>query len=165
MNDLLQILLAGGGTGVLGTVLSAGLSVFERMQRNKHQLQLRKVDLEIIAAEAKTADRRHEQEIEVRTLTAENEALIASYKHASTTTIDSRLLTPAQTWVMVVGDVTCMLTRPVLTFGSTALVAYIYLGATGLAAENIVSSIIYVNTTAVTWWFADRTRQKLFKQK
>ena len=74
----LLFLLTGGVTGRLGTALAVAVDFFKRRQKGKHELALRKVDLDITHAESESAER-------VEAIEAESKAwhgLMASYRNA-----------------------------------------------------------------------------------
>lgn len=97
----LLFLLTGDVTGPLGTAHAVAVDCFKRRQKGKHELALRKVDLDITHAESESAER-------VEAIDAESKAwggLMASYRNAIT-----RWSRGNSTWLVFV-DVVRGLTR------------------------------------------------------
>ena len=158
MFEALLAILTGGATGILGTIISAGTSYFERRQRNRHDLELRRADLEIIRAESESAERVTALEAESEVAQAELAALAQSHRSAALrwSKGDSR-------WLLFV-DVVRGLMRPVLTIASLAAVTVIYFTlaappATVEVGECLVDALIYLATTCTLWWFGTRPKR------
>ena len=143
-------ILAGGATGLLGTIVSGILGYFERRQRHKQELELRQIDLQIAQTRSK---------FETTTVDAargiENQSLNVPYQ-----TPESRWSTRDSKWLLAV-DIIRGLVRPVITVGVLILIGVVYFSLDfPVTAENlgikIVDTLLYVLTTAVLWWFGTR---------
>lgn len=143
MVDLIA-LLAGGGTGLIGSLVGRVAGHFERKQKLKekeleynHELKL--FDLN---SRERSADREHEADmVESREAT---EALGISFQH-DTSYGDSLLR-----WV-----------RPALTVLLIILVFVIYLTTTEESQKSeIITQVLFLSSLAVGWWFADRSGKK-----
>ena len=157
--DILLSLFTGGATGLLGTALSAGLKLFERAQAQKHELKLRELDLRHLAAEAASAERIAAIEAESAETAAEWAGLQASYREAASRWTEGQTLTPAQSWLLVLVDVVRGLMRPGLTVVLIGYVGWAYHTST-LNAAQIISTILYLATACVLWWFGSRQVEK-----
>ena len=165
--EILTSLLAGGLTGLLGTVLTGGLKIFHKRQAHRQEIELRKIDLSMINAEAAAAERVAVIEAESEKAQAEYDALQASYKEAATRFTEGYRMSSAQVWVLLGIDVVRGLMRPALTLFlviSTTTIYFSLTGAMDLPAvemqERIIATLLYLTTTCVTWWFGGRTVEK-----
>lgn len=152
MLDSILAVVSGGATGILGTIVSAGTEYFQARQRHAHELDLRRVEMEMMKTEAASAERVAAIERESEQMRAEHAALEASYRAATT-----RMSTGDSRWLVVV-DVIRGLTRPVLTLLLVTLAGVIYFTLSpqaGMRAQ-IVDTVLYLSTTTVLWWFGAR---------
>lgn len=129
--SILAELLAGGATGVLGSISSRGLAIWEKKEERKtllltqaHEIALQRLNL--VAKQKMLLD------------TNSSKDLQASYTHDSSY---SGLLR----WV-----------RPLLTLLLIILSAAVYF--TVAEQDDIATRILYLTTAAVLWWFTDRSR-------
>ena len=152
MLDSIMAVLSGGATGLLGTVVSAGTEYFQARQRHAHEIELRRVEMEMMKTEAASAERVAAIERESEQMRAEHAALEASYRAATT-----RMSTGDSRWLVAV-DVIRGLTRPVLTWGFVALAAVIYftLSPHSDIRGQVIDTVLYLTTTCVLWWFGAR---------
>ena len=153
-------ILTGGATGLLGTLITFGVDFFKRKQEHKHEIELRRVDLEISRAESESAERIAAAEAESEESGRAWRALEASYR-ASTT----RWSRGDSKWLVLV-DVIRGLTRPALTWGFVFLTGCIYFFLSeidGPIRVRIIETVLYLTTTCVTWWFGARQVAKVAK--
>ncbi len=150
MFDMILSVLTGGATGILGSLLSTGISFLnsyaeERKEAARH---LRTIEMHRLNAELKAQD--DERALESIRVQTAGELKVASYAHEQSIGKTSR-------WVAN----TLRMVRPVLTGGLIVLIALIYftIADFGMQAE-IVSSVLYMASTAVLWWFGDAVRRK-----
>ena len=161
MLDTIMSVLSGGATGLLGTIVSGGIDLFQSRAEHKREIDLRRLDIELAQAEAGSAERVAAIEAEGARDRGELEAMEASYRAAS-----SRMSRPGDGVLMKAVDFVRGMTRPVLTWGLVALVGAIYftLGAGELTPESvkprIIETILYLATAAVLWWFGQRQIEK-----
>ncbi len=158
--DILLSLLTGGATGIVGTALSAGFNYFGSRQKNKQEIELRKLELQEMRQEAAIAERVTAMELEAATTQAEYAGLQASYREASTRWTAGAELTPAQTWLMVVVDVVRGLMRPMITVVLMGYVGWIYAETLADPSSPVVSTVLYLTTASVLWWFGSRQTEK-----
>ena len=157
ISGILGPILTGGVTGIIGTGLSGVLALLKKGQNHKYELELRKIDLQEIRLEGAMADKRHALMLEATTVQSQSQALQESYKNARSFLTSGKRLTPAQTWVMVFIDLVRMMMRPVITLFMVIWLYRIY-GNTEFPDiyEQVASSVIYLTTTVVMWWFGSR---------
>ena len=152
MLDSIMAVVSGGATGIFGTIVSAGTEYFQARQRHAHEIELRRVEMEMMRAEAASAERVAAIERESEQMRAEHAALEASYRAATT-----RMSTGDSRWLVAV-DVIRGLTRPVLTLLLVAMAGVIYFTLSpqsGLEGQ-IIDTVLYLATTTVLWWFGAR---------
>ena len=144
---LIGSVLTGGATGLVGSLLSKGIGLFEAHQRRKD----RELDF---AHELKLLDK----QAELRTAETENELAIANAETAASLreasyAHDTSMGKPHR-WVV---DVLRMV-RPVLTGFLLCLVAGIYFTTDDFAMKaGVIESVLFMASSAVTWWFGDRS--------
>ena len=158
--DILLSLITGGATGIIGTALSTGFKFFEKKQAQIHELELRKFELKQMEKEAVIAERITAMEMESATQQAEYAGLQASYKEAATRWTQGTELTPWQTWCMVLVDVVRGLMRPLITVVLVGYIGWIYSETLADPNSPVVSTVLYLATACVLWWFGSRQTDK-----
>lgn len=141
MVEAILAAMAGGGTGLVGSLLGRVAGFFEDRQKIK-RLQI-ELAHELKLQELQNAQRVIEREHELSVVSAQEytAGLVASYGHDSSYN-DSLLR-----WV-----------RPLLTALLILCSFGVYATVKDLATVNDVAKmIIYYTGTAVAWWFADRS--------
>ena len=140
MIDTLMSVLFGGATGILGTIISKGLSIWEAAEKrkelkikNEHELAL------------------YDKQMESKISMAELDLRSNSYDHDNQTGQGSQ-------WVVN----TLRMVRPSLTLFLLILLAIVYFTTQDIAFEaSVVDAIVYASVSATLWWFGDRmTRTK-----
>lgn len=151
-------LFAGPFAGILGSIISAGTSYFERKQK----------------AEERAAEMAHEVKLQEMNIAArgqemENEALIA-HTNAVAQQLEASYGHDASYGPVSASAATVLrFVRPALTFLLIGLVALIYFtmpeaqivddsGAARDIGELIVLKVMFLAEASVTWWFLDRRR-------
>ena len=149
MFGLITSVLTGGATGLIGSLLSKGIGLFEATQKRKDRALEYEQELKLLDRQA--ALRKAETESELAIADAETTASLreASYRH------DSSLGNPHR-WVVDV----LRLVRPALTLFLLVTVFVIYTTTNDLEImAGIVDSVLFMASSAVTWWFGDRSLQ------
>ena len=139
--------LTGGATGLIGSLLSKGIGIFEAQQKRKDKQMDFEHELKLLDKQA--ALRTAETENELAIANAETAASLreASYAH------DSSMGKPSKFVVNIL-----RLVRPALTLFLLALVGGIYFTTEDLGlAAGIIESVLFMASSAVTWWFGDRS--------
>ena len=143
---------AGGLSGILGSAFGQVFSWLERKQQMKlkeleYEHELRLLDRQ---AELRMAEREQENEhaLEMADINSFTQLRAATYEH------DSNIGEAAQ-WVINI----LRLVRPALTviLIGGALWAVSRLGES--AVQDASNQLIYLATTAVSWWFMDRRKR------
>ena len=149
MLDLLLNVLTGGGLGLLGSVATKLLGLFEAAQRRKdraidhaHELALLKLQ-----GEQRTVEREHELAIAQESTWGAVRA--ASYAHD-----ESYGSNGAAAWLRWV--------RPALTVMLIGLTATVFFTSHDAATRGeIASGVTVMAMMALTWWFGDRQLGKM----
>ena len=149
MFGVISSVLTGGATGLIGSLLSKGIGIFEAGQKRKDKALEYEQELKLLDKQA--ALRTAETENELAIANAETAASLreASYSH------DSSMGKPHR-WVVDV----LRLVRPVLTGFLLILVGGIYFTTDDFAMKaGVIDSVLFMTSSAVTWWFGDRSLQ------
>ena len=158
--DFLGSILTGGATGLIGTLFSGVFGFFKARGDRKHEIAMRKIDLEEFKLEAESAERLQSLKLEGQVARADSEALQASYRLAQSRWTSNVSLSSLQVWLLLLIDVVRGLMRPVLTcafvYGSFYILQEEY-----IEPHDVVSTILYLTVASVTWWFGNRTIEKL----
>ena len=134
-------LLAGGGTGLIGSVVGRVAGFFEQKQKFKQQLAEYDHELKLLGLQQQQRTEEREHEADITEYQEDTKTLTASMQH-DTSYGDSLLR-----WV-----------RPVLTLLLVALVFTIYLTTSDLDIKGqVVAQVLFLTSTAFSWWFADRS--------
>ena len=149
MFEILGSVLTGGATGIIGSIIGqAGRFLETRQKLKKMKLEFsQELQLQEMQIEARSAELESE-----RAIAEENAAAsikTASYAH------------DASYSGSVIGNI-LRFVRPILTFMLLGFSAYVFLQAIGdpVIKREISNQILFLTTTAVTWWFGDRSKKK-----
>jgi hypothetical protein len=148
--EIIGGVLTGGATGLIGSLLSKGIGLFEAHQKRKDRMldyehELKLLDRQVAASAAET-------ENALAIANAETSANLreASYAHDSATGRPHR-------WVVS----TLRLVRPALTLFLLVTVFVVYMTTNDFKMKiEIISSVLFMASSAVTWWFGDRSMGK-----
>ena len=171
-------ILSGGATGILGVIAqrfadykNKQLDMALEKQRFENQVQLRRVDAEIMEQEWAARTKVAEVEATGKEAVADAQAFAASYQLEPKRYSSESALTPNQQWVMVILDAFRGAIRPALTAYLCVLVTAIYLltrdaiKAEALTPEQaldliklLIGSILYLWTAVTLWWFGTRNK-------
>ena len=136
--------LTGGGVGIIGSIISKGIGLFEAYQKRED----RKLEFshELALLDRQEAIARSETENALAIANAETSAALrqASYAH------DASSGRP-HTWVVDL----LRLVRPVLTLILIFLVLTIYLNDP-ITRDEIEAAVVFMCSSSVLWWFGDR---------
>ena len=139
--EFLISLISGGATGLLGTLIGRVVGFYENKQKFQHELKLLELQAKIGKEEA-------EHELAVAEAKAAADLRVASYRHDTDTGQGSLWVTN-----------TLRLIRPALTIVLVLAVIMLWFTAEQFEVDirtQVVVAIIYLATSAVTWWFGDR---------
>ncbi len=175
---ILTSLLTGGLTGVIGSLFSNISDIWKRHQDRKQELELKKLDMQMMDKEWEYRSRQTEVEGENRVRESADNLREASYAHDSLRYATGLKIKSA--WLsglLVLVDVVRGLIRPALTVyliwlvrNTRAEVRAVIDAAGGVQAldvttavqvyRSIVEMILYLAATCVTWWFGTRPMQR-----
>jgi hypothetical protein len=159
-------LLGGGVTGLLGGVFEGVAGYFRDKAERKHELDMRRLDLEEMDKEAELAIQRVEVEGEIERAIKEAEADIEEIKAGAAvqraTYGHDQSFKAESAWAK---DLRA-LTRPLITFGGMLFFMVLALmDAFGNEADPIYSNgAVWINTQTVTWWFASRHTKTIMQK-
>jgi len=147
---ILELLLGGGATGLLGTVVSQVLGIFTRAEDRKekaldyqHELRLQEMQLASLKEET-------ERELLIAESSAQSSGYIAALQH------DSSFGGTSQ-WV----NDTRSIFRPLITLVLVLLTALIYFTTSQVHIETtITDAVIFSTIAAISFWFSDRSISK-----
>jgi hypothetical protein len=151
-------LFAGPFAGIFGSLISSGVSYFEKKQKMEERQMdyAQEITLQKMNIEARSQEL--ESEAAIAHTAAVASGLRASYKH------DASYGPVGQTAATVLRFV-----RPALTFMLLGLTAAVYFtmpdgqivgedGVVSSIGELVVLKILFLGETATVWWFLDRRR-------
>lgn len=174
ITDIFTNAVSGGLTGLLGTVFSGLIMWKENADKRKHELEMRRVDIEERKTEAEITLKQTNAETEAARFVGELNAFQASQRADKAT---YSIKDPSNPWLIAV-DVVRGLIRPVLTIGLviiTTIITFDAIEAMGgydqfLEVQgaqiviDLVLALVYMTTTAVLWWFGTRALDKSIKK-
>lgn len=174
MFELLGSIFSGGLTGIFGSLVQKVGDYFQQKQEYAHETKMRELDLKELEAEKEASIAKTEAQSEaqqsIQRTENEGEAWRRSYKHDSRAYAED--LTAGQNWLMVVVDTFRGLIRPLLTLYLAGVATYMVVKMNalvgGLESMNIdkvhelwwqvTITVLYIASTAVTWWFGSRAK-------
>ena len=155
MFEALGSIAAGGVTGLLGSAITAVAGHFRAKGERRHELDLRRLDIEQARVEGEQAERRAQIELTAQREVSADAALQSSYQEAG-----RRWSRRGDSLILVAVDVVRGLTRPLLTFGLVAVSVAIYFREDISAIqEQVVNTVLYCASTCVLWWFGSRPQR------
>ncbi len=151
MFEVIASVLSGGATGILGSVIGTVGRFLEKKQ------ELRKMEMEF-SQELKL----QELQISARSEELESEHAIALVQ------ADADIKTASYAHDASYGPVTPIIAsvlrfvRPVLTFGLLGFAGYVFISVSEnpTIVRELSNQIMFLTTTAVAWWFGDRSLRK-----
>jgi Flp pilus assembly protein TadB len=141
--------LFGAGTGGIGLIFGGISRAFTWWTERKEKADEHKRVIELTQLQYTLRSQEKELEHEIAMDGAAVELRRASYEH------DSKAGKASQ-WVVD----TLRMVRPSLTGALIILLAAIYFTSDATQQLEIVAAVIYMATSAVTWWFGDRMTQR-----
>ena len=151
MFDMIASVLTGGATGIVGSLIGTAGRFLEKRQQLK-QIKL-EFDQELSLQQLQMSARKHELESEhaIVQVKADSDIKTASYAHDASYGAASPVIASILRFV-----------RPVLTFGLLGFTGYIFFSVSENPeiSREISNQIMFLTTTAVAWWFGDRSLRK-----
>ena len=152
MVDSISSIISGGVTGLLGTMMSSIFDFFEKKRAAKVVMENRQIDLQIAQAANLPAGNR-------AAIQTGGNVAVAPYKHDTHSFLGDRELTSGQTWLVVILDFVRGITRPVITYGLLLYTGVLVCKSKGTVGQDAESTLLYLTTAAVLWWFGDRAKR------
>ena len=148
---IIASVLTGGATGIIGSAIGTVGRFLEKRQELK-QMKL-EFDQELQLQQLQITARKDELESEQAIAQAQADADVrtASYSHDASYGVVTPIISSILRFV-----------RPVLTFGLLGFSGYIFFSVQGdpTIMRELSNQIMFLTTTAVAWWFGDRSLRK-----
>lgn len=180
--DIIGSVLGGGITGLLGAVItryadykSAELNIKVSVQKNEHEIAMKNMDYQIMKEEWAQRINIADIEADARVEVADSQAFAASYKTDVRLSNPTKLSKAQNAWLALVDGVHGLV-RPGLTLYLAGVTTAVYMQASAIIKvmsispdqavdiyQQISSTILYLTTTVVLWWFGTRSKEKLPK--
>lgn len=171
--DAVGAIMTGGVTGLAGAGLQFLGNYFKDKQDKKHQLEMRKLEMDSMKLEAELALSKAQQEAEASMAIAEQHAFEKSFDNDRATYTPANGVDPRATWFLVCIDFIRGLVRPLITLWFVYLLADLQAQVFKLTGglekmpaiaieqlfNNIILTILYISTTVVLWWFGSRSQK------
>ena len=151
MFDIIATVLSGGATGIVGSAIGTVGRFLEKRQELK-QMQL-EFDQELQLQQLQMTARKDELESEqaIVQVQADSDIKAASYAHDASYGPTTPIIASILRFI-----------RPVLTFGLLGFSGYIFFSVQNepTIVRELSNQIMFLTTTAVAWWFGDRSLRK-----
>ena len=138
--------LTGGVTGIIGALLGKVFSFVDMWAEQKKAAAEHERTIELLKLQNQIGKEETERELAIAESKLAGDLRVASYGHDTGVGV-------SYPWVAA----TIRLVRPVLTFTLIVLVGVIYLDSGVDARIELQASVIYMCSSAVLWFFGDRT--------
>ena len=151
MFEIIATVLSGGATGIIGSAIGTVGRFLEKKQELK-QMKL-EFDQEIQLQQLQMTARQEELESEqaIAQVQADSEMRSASYAHDASYGPATPVISSILRFV-----------RPILTFGLLGFSGYIFYSIQDNydIVRELSNQLMFLTTTAVAWWFGDRSLRK-----
>ena len=181
IGSLFTSILSGGMTGLFGIAVqrfadykNKQLDIDAAKLKYAHEVDLRRVDAEIMAEEWAGRTRVADIEATGREAVASEASFAASFQMEPLRYSEAVKPSGGQSWVLVFLDFIRGIVRPMLTVYLCVLTTLVYFQARDLfnssamdsdpleaveILQQVVGTILYLTTTCVLWWFGTRNKQ------
>lgn len=169
MLDFLTSGVGGVLSGLLGTGLQKVMEYKTEKLKAQSELDKRKLDIELMQAEAASRIKVAEIDGNARIESADAEAFSASFNLEPKIYSEGTQKTPAQVWLLLLLDVFRGSIRPMLTTYLVVLTTLLYFKTAALLTheiilpgmayelvQEIINTVLYLTVTVITWWFGVR---------
>jgi len=146
MLDSILTIATGGVSGLLGSVISKGFSIFDNMQQEKKNQKDHERTMEMHRLDNELRTEERENELAIAEISAAADMRMAAYEH------DASMGKPSKWCTNIL-----RLVRPILTFGLIVLTAIIYFSATQAGKIEIEVAVVFMLGASVAFWFGDRS--------
>ena len=146
MLDAILSVATGGASGLLGTIISKGFSIFDNIQEEKKSQREHERTIEMHRLDSELRSVEHENERAIAEVQAAAEMRAATYVHDASAGRPSKWCTN-----------TLRLVRPVLTLSLIGLTGAIYFASADTGQVEIETSVVFMLGASIAWWFGDRS--------
>lgn len=191
MNALTSV-LAGGATGLIGSVVTTGFNFFNQKQKNKHDLAVLEMESKILIEETKAEILVTEAKVTGEIQNTEAETFRDSVQQSAVKALSEKTLTSlaenkGTRWIaafiaLLLGilDFVKGMIRPSVTVYMLILITLFYLSAKEIVdkagvemslteaqalMQHIVFTVLYIATTIIFWWFGERGPARIASQQ
>tara|TARA_R100001086_G_scaffold101657_1_gene50991 strand:- start:1089 stop:1544 length:456 start_codon:yes stop_codon:yes gene_type:complete len=151
MFEIIASVLSGGATGIIGSLVgTVGRYVEKRQEIKQMSLEFsQEIKLQELQISARSSELESEQAIAL--VKADSDIKTASYAHDASYGPTMPVIAAILRFV-----------RPVLTFGLLGFTVYIFfiVHEDPQVGRELSNQIMFLTTTAVAWWFGDRSLRK-----
>lgn len=165
---MLEMLISGGLTGVIGSVVSNAAAFFKSRQEHEQRMQARELELKGDALQHKYALEQIKAEAEYRkeqlVIESERDMSVAEYA-AMAESYKSDKAQPGEGALLSVAEFIRRVTRPFITLLLILLTVLIYFFASPELQDVIARSVVAMSATSCAWWFCDRQVAKAVSGK
>jgi len=146
MLDAILSIATGGASGLIGSIISKGFSIFDNIQEEKKSQREHERTIEMHRLDAELRSVEHENEKAIVEISTAADMRTAAYTHDSSVGKTSRWCTNA-----------LRLVRPVLTFSLIGLTGAIYFSSGDAGRLTIETSVVFMLGASIAFWFGDRS--------
>jgi|TARA_R100001530_G_scaffold132679_1_gene105308 hypothetical protein len=151
MFEIIASVLSGGATGIIGSLVgTVGRYVEKRQELKQIEIEFtQEIKLQELQISARSTELESEQAIAL--VKADSDIKTASYSHDASYGPTMPVIAAILRFV-----------RPVLTFGLLGFSGYIFfvVHEDPQVVRELSNQIMFLTTTAVAWWFGDRSLRK-----
>ena len=152
--DVVSNAASGGVLGLLGSLFSGVVSIFQQKGQFSHDEAMAQINLQAIAAQSAAAKELSAEQLKITQETQAGQAFTASQAGANIN---------ASTPPFIAGITA--LWRPTLTAGLILFAIYMFPKSSADVQAIIVSTYIQAGAAATLWWFGSRQMEKFMPAK
>ena len=146
MLDAILSVATGGASGLIGSIISKGFSIFDNIQEEKKSQREHERTIEMHRLDAELRSVEHENERAIVEISTAADMRTAAYTHDSSVGKPSKWCTN-----------TLRLVRPVLTLSLIGLTGAIYFSSGDAGRLTIETSVVFMLGASIAFWFGDRS--------
>lgn len=190
--DIFSTVIAGGATGLIGSVITTGFNFFNQKQKNKQELavleleskiMIQETQAEIAVTAAKVAGEIQNTEAETFRESVQQNAVKALSEETLTSLAEgkgTRWVAAFIAFLLGLLDFIKGMIRPSVTVYMLVLTTMFYMSAKSIVdkagiemslteaqalMQHIVSTGLYITTTVIFWWFGERGPARISSQQ
>ena len=152
--------LLGGLTGVVGSGISAVFGWLGKRSQNKHEVEMARIRIDEIKAEADANVKVARVESEAEIAAGELDAFKASYEADGVSWAKGHKLGKFGSAMLAVTDFIRGTQRPLVIYTLVATTVWM----TYHGHSDLIDSLDYMAVTAITWLFGARTSEKMLER-